>query len=407
MNQHSNENLPSVLRERSIRTEGVVKWRNELVESRYASTEAEMKLLIALSAQINSSSDHFDYTVVSAKELGALMMLNAEGTYSFLEKVANKLFDRVVTFKSLEKMSDGRSKTEEKYHIFEYLKYLRGQGAIGFKFSSAVAPLLLQVKSAYVQTPIETAMQLKGPYSNRLFMAVMQWEKLSPYTVALDDLRDRFQTGSKYKNNAEFVRSVIDYSVQQINMYTYYNISVEALKSGRKISHIKFFIRKKTAAAQPAIDVTPEYPVKEYSKPKEKIEVPLEWSNVQKDTYDELVRYGISKNIAKKFIQEKTLFVIKSNIDYVKDIEKKGKLKGTFAAYLNTAITDDYAGTNARIAEQEARAAELKKQEKLAAMSPEEREDYEEHEKWFREMNEAMNNPNKNQKEFGPYEPLF
>ena len=101
------------------------------------------------------------------------------------------------------------------------------------------------------------------------------------------------------------------------------------------------------------------------------------------------------------------MFVIKSNIDYVKDIEKKGKLKGTFAAYLNTAITDDYAGTNARIADQEARAAELKKQEKLAAMSPEEREDYEEHEKWFREMNEAMNNQHKNQKEFGPYEPLF
>lgn len=350
-----------------IRTEGVVKWGNQMVEASFAATELECKLILALSAQLEKEAKGTDYTVISAKELGHLMQLNSRTAYTVLRQITSKLFERKITFKSEQKMANGKAKKEEWFHIFDRLSYDNERAAIGFKFSLAVEPLISQVKSAYVQVPLKTTMELKGPYSSRMLLFIIQWAKISPKIIALQELRERFQVGSKYKNNAEFIRTAISYSVKQINSFTKYNVIVTPIKTGRSITHIKFDITQKERENEP-IDTTA-------------VNVP-DWNEEQKKINSELISYGISKESATALVNEHDAKYIRTNIEYAL---KKQKIKNiiSFESYLYKCIIENYGGKEQEILAREARALQLKAEEKLAAMSQEERDEYFEYKDWL------------------------
>lgn len=347
-----------------IRSEVTVKWGNKIVEANFAVSETEMKMLIALSAQ---KEDNESYTVVSAKELGKLMNLNEKGAYTVLRQLTSKMFDRKIVFSSPEKLANGKSKREEWFHFFDHLIYNNEQATIGFKFSAAVGPLLMQVKSAYTKIPLEIAMELKGPYTNRMLMYIVQWAKLSPKIISLQELRERFQTGNKYKNNAEFIRTAIVYSVKQINDFTKYNVVATPIKTGRSITHVKFDITQKEKENEP-IDITA-------------VNVP-EWTEEQKKINSELISYGISKESATALVNEHDAKYIRINIDYAL---KKKKIKNiiSFENYLYKCIIENYGGKEQEILAREAKALQLKEEDKLATMSQEERDEYFEYKDWL------------------------
>lgn len=335
-----------------IHTSKIVNWGNDMVEAIFSATEIEMKMLIALSAQLDKAGTT-DYTLISAQELGKLMKLNPKNAYRDLRQITSKLFDRRIVFKTIERLANNKPKKEENFHIFSRLTYDNEHSAIGFKFSEAVEPLLAQVKSAYVQVPLKTTMTLKGQFTNRVLMKVIKWEKLSPYVVALDELRDQWQVGTKYKKNAEFIRSAITYSVKQINKFTKYQVEAIPIKTGRSITHIKFTITQKKEN-EPIETEASEVKLKKATYPKA-------WSDEQKAMYDELLGYGLTKKAAKEFVSTKLLQDIRISVDYTLDQQKAGKVD-KLSRYLYTAIANDYNVADAR----DAAAKKAEKAEKTA-----------------------------------------
>lgn len=349
-----------------IHTSNIVNWGNDMVEASFLATEIEMKMLIALSAQLDKN-DTDEYILISAHDLGKLMKLNPKNAYRDLRQITSKMFDRRIVFKSLERLANNKPKKEEVFHIFNRLTYDNEHAAIGFKFSEAVEPLLMQVKSAYVQVPIKIAMTLKGQFTNRVLMNIIKWEKLSPHIVALADLREQWQVGTKYKNNSEFIRSAITYSIKQINQFTKYHVEAIPVKTGRAITHINFVITQKEEKEPIETEVSEV-------KPK-KATYPKAWSDEQKALYDELVGYGLTKKAAKEFITSKPLEDIRISVDYTLEQQIAGKIK-VLSKYLYSAIANDYGLADAKAAAQEEAAAAAKQAERIAAMTPEQREAY-------------------------------
>mgnify|MGYP004655953685 CR=1 FL=1 len=352
-----------------IHTNGIVNWDNNMVEASFAATEVEMKMLIALSAQLDKN-DTDDYILVSAQDLGKMMKLNPKSAYRELRQITSKMFDRRIVFKSIERLANNKPKKEEVFHIFNRLTYDNEHAAIGFKFSEAVEPLLMQVKSAYVQVPLKTTMELKGQYTNRVLMSVIKWKKLSPYIVALDDLREQFQSGTKYKTNSEFIRSAITFSVKQINDFTKYHVETTAIKTGRQITHIKFDITQKEE----------KEPIEAEVKllKNRKATYPKAWSDEQKAMYDDLVGYGLTKKAAKEFVINKPLDDIRISMDYTFEQQKAGKVD-KLSSYLYTAIANDYNVAEHKAAKQAATekaakaAKELEEQKQKLAQEADEK----------------------------------
>ncbi len=359
-----------------LSNEAKLKWHNNMVEAHYSATTREMKMLVALAAHVDKNSDEFEYYTVSAKELGALMHLDQNGAYKVLQETAIKLFNRSIAFKTLEKTKDGKPKKVDLYHIFYRLTYDNDQSIIGYQFAPAVKPLLLQVKSAYVETSIDVIMQFRSAYSSRIYLHIVQWSKLGTYTTSIADLREQFELGKKYALYADFKRSVVEPSLAEINAFSQYNVTAEFIRNGRKYTHVRFNISRKKEST--TIDTTATSSA--VSKPRKQrktshtIQKP-ELTPAQIALCEEIMSFGINEKAAQKLVQGKPLEEIKVSINYAKNQYKAGKVEN-MGAYLRTAITNGYGVAEARAAEQEAAAAIAKEQERLAAMTPEQFEAY-------------------------------
>lgn len=324
-----------------LNSEAKLKWHNNMVEAHFSATSREMRMLVALSAHIDKNGDDFEYCTVSARDLGKLMNLDPDGAYNILQDTVGKLFNKPIVFKSLEKTKDGKPKKVELYHIFYRLTYDNEHSAIGYQFSPAVKPLLLQVKSAYVETAIDTFMQFRCSYSGRIYMHVVQWSKLGTYIIPIAELREQFALGKTYPLFADFKRFVVEPALGEINAFSQYNVKVDYIKTGRKYTHVKFDISQK-AGEKPPIDttVTTQAPKK---RQKQKKQDEPELTEEQQKIYKKLEQAGIADaEFIKKSVLSLSVEYIKVNYDYCYQKQLEGSVKN-LGAYLRQALEKNYA----------------------------------------------------------------
>ena len=324
-----------------------IKWHNNMVEAHFAATSREMRMLIALSAHIDKNGDDFEYCVVSAKDLGAVMNLDPHGAYKILKDIVAKLFTKPIVFKSIDKNKEGQPKKVDYYHIFYRLTYDNDNCSIGYQFSPAVKPLLLQVKSAYVETSIDVLMRFKCAYSSRIYLYIVRWSKLGTYTISMRDLREQFGLGNTYSLYSDFKRFVVEPALAEINAFSKYNVRAEFIKTGRKYTHVKFDVSVK-AGENPPIDTTatPQVPQKK-AKPKKQDEPKL--TEQQMAACKTLEQAGITDaDFIKKIITFRSLEYITANYSYCYKKYKEGSVKN-LGAYLRQALEKNYAQYNQNI----------------------------------------------------------
>ena len=324
-----------------------IKWHNNMVEAHFAATSREMRMLIALSAHIDKNGDDFEYCVVSAKDLGAVMNLDPHGAYKILKDIVAKLFTKPIVFKSIDKNKEGQPKKVDYYHIFYRLTYDNDNCSIGYQFSPAVKPLLLQVKSAYVETSIDVLMRFKCAYSSRIYLYIVRWSKLGTYTISMRDLREQFGLGNTYSLYSDFKRFVVEPALAEINAFSKYTVRAEFIKTGRKYTHVKFDISVK-AGENPPIDTTatPQVPQKK-AKPKKQDEPKL--TEQQMAACKTLEQAGITDaDFIKKIITFRSLEYITANYSYCYEKHKEGSVKN-LGAYLRQALEKNYAQYNQNI----------------------------------------------------------
>lgn len=329
---------------RPIRSNGCIRWENRMMDSSFSASEIEMKLIMALSAQVRKITED-KYTIVSAKDLGKLMNLDTKKAYSILKQITRKLFNRTITFRTLETLKSGKPKKELLYHIFEVLVYDNEHSAIGFKFSAAVEPLIVQVKTAYASVPVKTAMILKGAYTNRLLLDIVKECKNTPWIVSLDYLRLKYQVGERknlekdatkkvktYARNTDFVK-VLCYSAEQIEKHTNYRIHVEQIKTGRTITHLRF-------------DITQVTTVSDSNNVTDTTATDSKLTEEQQKLVDWFVQNELKRSYAVEYIETHSVDDVKVNMTYALDSLKKAELDGKIikskTGYIRACLDAEY-----------------------------------------------------------------
>lgn len=351
-------------KEITIVEDATVKVNNELVNGKYSLSLLEMKMVMALAAHINKNADDFETCSIRVRELGEYMGLSEDKCYQSIKATAKKLLSRSLFFEWY-KTTNSRKKSWLGSSWFDYIFYDDEENTVNFRFATMIKPMLLQIREAYAQLECKPLMAFKCMYSNRFLLYVVEWEKIQPHTIKIEDLRELLQLGKKYKQFGEFRTYVIEPAVREINALTEYEVTAEPVKRGRRYDSYNFYIKRKTAKAK----------IKPKKKAVDTDAVPAEWTEDQNVVYNELIALGIAKDASKQFVSNKPLEEIRINIDYAKEQQATGKVKN-MSAYLYQSINNDYGVTKARIAAQEEKAAAMKEQERFDAMTPEQREVY-------------------------------
>lgn len=341
-----------------LKENATIKFENRLVNARYTLSELEMKMIIVLAAHIRKNADMFELCSINARQLGEYMNLDKDSAYRHIKATAKKLYTRVLSFEWHE---DGCKEASWKLcHWFNRMGYSAKTSELIFQFDDDIEPLLLQVQKAYVQLESKPLMAFKCMYSNRILLWCAEWEKYSPWTIDIDEIRERLQLGKKYTTYKDFRIKVIEPAIAEINALSDYSVTATPNKQGRSYVSYTFTIKRKRKAAPKIIDVE---------------SIPDSWSKEQKAMFSELLDYGITQKNAKGIVHQTPLDTIRLNIDYAKKQQQAGKTKD-LARYLYSAIAEDYAGA-AKIAEEQERQAEAAKLvAKIAAMTPQEQVEY-------------------------------
>lgn len=108
-----------------------------------------------------------------------------------------------------------------------------------FKIHHEIFEAILNFSKGHRKFELATAMKFKSIYAMRFYELFS--EKKEPITYSIEHLKIMFKIENKYKLVADFFRSVIEPAQRELNEHSPYSFEYKPLKTGRKITAIKFY----------------------------------------------------------------------------------------------------------------------------------------------------------------------
>lgn len=231
---------------------------NRLVEASYRLSLTEMRLVLKAAAQARENARGlFPYEAVTVRALdfANFFALDKGAVYAQMKEALLSLFNRSIVTRDI----DPESGFERVNHIrwISEASYIDGSGNVQIIFAPTVIPYLTNwFEGEFTRYRLEKIGHLSSVYAVRLYELLLQYKAIGARSFEVSTLRETFGLIDEYKLFGHLKDKVIDVAVDQINAHTDIKVKYETRKTGRKITHLDFKIKEKTAAtsSRPKID---------------------------------------------------------------------------------------------------------------------------------------------------------
>jgi plasmid replication initiation protein len=210
---------------------------NALNESRFKMSRAEQKLFLYCIGNINNIEKNLYETIeFNMVEFGKYLELNPTRLYSDFKKLTFDLVSRVV------EIDIGLAKCIQ-MNIISRVEY--DDGKVKIDINPKIAPFLLELKNNFTKYSLKEVLRFRSLYSIRIFQILSQYVGLKTVTFEMQKLRFMLDIGvEEYKLYADFKRKVLEKALNEINKTSALSFAYEEIKTGRKVTSIKFIIKK-------------------------------------------------------------------------------------------------------------------------------------------------------------------
>ena len=289
---------------------------NHLIEARYNLSLQEKRLMCWLASQVKQSDEDFKEHELCIKEFAKLVDIKGDHLYKTLDVITHKLMQKIITIRSLTK------KGFTKAALLGGVQYYEGQGTIKLSFHPYLKPYMLQLKERFTKIRLGDIMGLRSVHAMRLYELTKQYEAIGERKILLAELRECCGvTDNQYKKFNDFKKDVLERSKKEINAKTDLLIEYEEIKTSRKVTAIKFTVKK-----------NPNYGLTEFEKVQQvKSHVMTKEMRSDSVLIQQLMEYGFSRSIAYKLIKKGTHEEISDAIKAVDLQVSKGLVKNAKA----------------------------------------------------------------------------
>lgn len=328
-------------------SEELIVKHNKLIEANYKLTLQEQKLILTLAREITKDDKCFKKCSFTVEELSDILGLDKKGYYSELKEITKSLISRVIQIKE----PDGLLQVA----WLNSAKYYNNQGIVELSFSNDLKPYLLQLGSHFTKLEFNQMVSLNSIYAVRIYELCKQYEKLKERIIELQELKTilGIEKEKAYKLYGNIKLKILSIAEREINEKTDINIDFEEIKTGRKITAIKFLISAKKEIK--AVENTEEIEIIEERK---------EDSRAVRELFEllpEKEQIESRKNEIEKLLKEHSVEMLKADIEYC-----KAKNPKEFWAYFLKSIKSGHYSSA------ELEKAKLKEQQKLKKKEQEE-----------------------------------
>jgi plasmid replication initiation protein len=236
---------------KSKKSKGIVLIRksNDLIESRFKFDIWEMRIFLMLITQIRRDDNDFNVYRIWYRDVANTFNLNRKRGYDMLRQAVKSLMNKSFYVQ----YSDNGKPREAQYHILRKIDYSlldndamsENQEYVDVRIEEEMKPFLLQLQKSFTTYEINNVVHL-GVYSIRIYELLKQYENIGSRTLDFEELKKMFELENEYPRFATFYQRIIEPAIKEINESSDLNIyDVQKLKSGKKVSSVKFRFRSR------------------------------------------------------------------------------------------------------------------------------------------------------------------
>jgi len=284
--------------------------------------------------KLNQNQILFNYSISEIKEKAGIKSTNNTELKKNIEKLKN------ISVETVYENGDWLS--------FNLIAQAQKQGdGLEIQLPEAIRQALIN-NDYYTTLDLMIMKNLEGKYAIILYEMAMRYNKIQIPELTIEEFRKL--TGTEHIKSYDGFgvnrQKVIEPAIKEINTKTDIKLSYKAIKTGRKVTSIKFKVAVKQLIKKNIVKKTKE----SSSLTFEKDEL-LEICRIQNDEI---------KKIIQKYADNTDISIIKSNIEYTNK-----KAKTNYEAYLKNALEKDYAKSIRNKKNKEKRKLENQEKEKV------------------------------------------
>lgn len=231
----------------SISNRTIVKQSYELNNARYSLTAVETDIIMRMIAEVKNEDEDFKPYRFKVSELEKKMnkQLNRNTIKAIAEGIARKPI----------RIDKGKGSFLTIGWVSSF-EYYAESGEIELCFDPKLKPYLLQLNSHFATADIRQIFQLSSEYAKRIYTIFKQWQKLGKYTVEVEEWQKILEVPKTQLMYGEFKRKVIEPAKEQINEKTDLEVDYKEIKTGRKVTHLEWTIKKRIGQQMTIMDVS-------------------------------------------------------------------------------------------------------------------------------------------------------
>ena len=218
-----------------------VKKSESIVKARYKLSPLAIKFISTIIANLKrSDTDNQEY-IFKISDFKELTGQKTNRIYELIDKATQELLNNPLKIPR----DDGGFLKANWVADVEYKKRM---GVIGFTISHKLKPFLLETKEKYLKYNLENILPLKSRYAIRLYEILKDiYNMQSRYGNKVEEvievvkLKDMLEIPNSYQFK-DIKRRILEKSKKELKELTDIKFGYTEIKTGRKISHIKFSI---------------------------------------------------------------------------------------------------------------------------------------------------------------------
>jgi len=222
-----------------------VKKSEFIVKARYKLNPLAIKFISTIIGNLKKTDEYNQEYIFKINEFKELTGQKTNRIYELLDEATEELLNNPLKIP----LEDGGFL---KANWVADAEYKKGSGIISFTISPKLRPYLIEAQQKYLKYNLENILPLKSSYSIRMYEILKDYYNIQARygnkvekIIEVAKLREMLEIPKSYKygNSSGIKQRVLEKSKQELKEHTDIIFDYEEIKTGRKVTHLKFTIQ--------------------------------------------------------------------------------------------------------------------------------------------------------------------
>ena len=208
-----------------------------IMNSSYDLSLEEQKIILTLASMVQPDDEEFKPYKFRIADFMELLGVETQTKYTEIPKITKELMKKVF------EIQEGDTLIQTAW--LSGAKYKRGSGEVELTFSSYLKPYMLKLGSMFTQYKLANVLSMKSKYSPRIYeiLKCNEFKKQGYIEITIDDLRKLLKAETIYPLYANFKQKLLIPTQKELKKLSDIYFDFEEIKTGRKVTSLKFYIR--------------------------------------------------------------------------------------------------------------------------------------------------------------------